>query len=314
MPHRNTLINTVHDNKKPANIEMYDYRTGFWHESEGFDLQQMEHPTEWLKANGHTSIGDDVCIREFKSMVSELTSSNWELTLSDNGIAGMRFDTVMTPAFLGDIKSLMTEHVVLNDSDAKARGYVSFSMDKTVKLIQKIFLTQRDWKCTQARIFVDHIIDDYDIDEIENFDYQNNIKDFESLSFMIKSIIMPEQLESQPLQFLMHIKYGTKAFNDNVQSFFDIPSTDGIAHPIGLNSYHKYAIMFQGNDTFFGSDLPAPDEQLQIKMDAFVDLTVQKDFIYPLLKDEVPNNLLGSYHIHLGIENNALVFSILPKD
>ena len=131
---------------------------------------------------------------------------------------------------------------------------------------------------------------------------------------MIKSIIMPEQLESQPLQFLMHIKYGTKAFNDNVQSFFDIPSTDGIAHPIGLNSYHKYAIMFQGNDTFFGSDLPAPDEQLQIKMDAFVDLTVQKDFIYPLLKDEVPNNLLGSYHIHLGIENNALVFSILPKD
>ena len=302
--------------RMPAFIREYDYRSGFWHKSEGFDTEQMSHPTEWLKANGYTSVGDDVCIREFKSMVSEISSSNYELTLSKSGIAGMKFDTVMTSGFLGEIKSLMTEHIVLDDPDAKVRGHLSISIDKAVKLVQKIFFTQRDWKCTQARIFIDHIIDDFNIEELKYEDdiYINYIKDFESLSFIIKNVIIPEQLERDPVQFLVHMKHSPKTFEKIALDYFDIPYTDGVSHPISLNSYHKYSLMFKGNDAYFGSELPDPNKQYQRKTDAFADLTVQKSFLYPLLKDKVPTHLLWNYHLNLGIENNALVFSILPMN
>ena len=182
--------------------------------------------------------------------------------------------------------------------------------------VQKIFFTQRDWKCTQARIFIDHIIDDFNIEELKYEDdiYIKYIKDFESLSFIIKNIIIPEQLEREPAQFLVHMRHSPKTFEKIAQDGFEIPYTDGIAHPISLNSYHKYAIMFMGNEAYLGSELPDPNKQYQRKTDAFVDVTVQKSFLYPLLKDEVPTHLLGSYHLKLGIENNALVFSILPMN
>ena len=293
-------------------------RTDLYNRDEYYNTDNY---TEWLKAHGLPSITDEACIHDFKTMFSSISSSNLTLSLSDSGAAGFQFNIdIKSSDLLRDLNDLKTEHADLDDSNAVLSGYVSLSMDKALKLIQNIMLPHRDWKCPYAEAFINEIVDEFDIDKWNaDNEYTQDIRGFESISFVLNDLYIDRLKRTLPTpRLLIHMKNTAPNAFMHISDHLDIHYKDSFMTSVKLEGY-EYNVLFRGSDAYLGTI--SPDQNLQHRMikDHFADLKVKKSFIYALVADEmshapVPLYLMWNYHLIFTIENNSLVFSILPYE
>ena len=279
------------------------------------DVSHNEY-TKWLKAHDYTSAGDEVCINDFKSYLSDLTSSDILLTLSDSGVVGIQSSTTVSSALAGDLKNVMTEHVVLDAPNAKLNGHLSISVDNAINVLQKYFLSRRNWKCHQINGFI-HAFDLDEINEITDSNYYKEyIKGFKSVSFLVQVVIDLRKLERDFVipQFVVHMNHSQSAIQA-ITKEVDIEYKEGsvIPYPMEENSIN---LMLSGNDAYVSSDAAALSKQYPKKVLHYADIIVTKDFIYTLVKDEIslPLIFLSGYHLNYTLNNNKVVFSILPLE
>ena len=277
---------------------------------------------KYLNTPGYTSVKDEGCVRDLKSMVSDLNTSQFELTLSDNGSLGFVFDTSVSVGLAGDLKALMNDHILLGDPEAKLNGHVSLSIDKSLQLLRRIFLSPRDWKCAHAAAIQKEIVDEFDIDELDDVlqddEYIDYFKDFKSASVLFTDVIDINRIDrivdspsaSLP-RGIIHLEHSPNLFK-LVTHELGVSISEGAVTPVPISSNHQLNLLVSGSHAYISSIPLDANRQFQHVTDHFVDMEVQRSFITNLLGESLPTNFNSGYHLNFTIRNNDLIFSLLP--
>lgn len=157
------------------------------------DTKPRPTAKEWLKMLETTSISDDVCIEEFKSIFSDLPTSYIEFKKSKKGSYGFKLvQAIASNVLQNDLNAMVTDYAELrHDPEDMMYGSIGFRIYDFVKYVttKKTDFINKRWKCAQIQGFSDYYrqeMDDWE-DLLRPRMFLSYISDFQSLSFVLKN-------------------------------------------------------------------------------------------------------------------------------
>ena len=276
--------------------------------------------TELVKIINTTSISDDVCISEFKSIFENIKSVDMALSASDSGKIGMR---ISGPVF-GELKKVLEDGLMsynkLDDASVnKTYGYFAFKLNDLVSWANNKWnaLESRNWKCAQiAGKIRDMRSMDKAFPELRR--YTNG---FESVSFLFRD--PPTRRErrrgEKSVVFLGYMRHNTDIIRRIVEKFFDIDTPLEYGKVITEEGYDfDTQALLNENEIWLGT--PPYDLTKQtpkIIKENLMGAHVSQGLINMVL-DDVPGfvrmSLLTEYQIDLAMRSGRLEFTITPKE
>ncbi len=147
---------------------------------------------EWIKKLETTSISDEVCIEEFKSIYKTAPALDIEFKQTAKGSYGFKFvHFIASDELKKELSNLVTDYAeVRHDSSDMIYGSISFKIYDAIRLFKdkKAEFINKKWKCAQIQGISDAFRDDLDQleDMLDQRMFRRVFMDFQSISFVLK--------------------------------------------------------------------------------------------------------------------------------
>ncbi|MBO4349735.1 MAG: hypothetical protein J6A01_02160 [Proteobacteria bacterium] len=273
-------------------------------------------PQEWLKRIERSSISDDVCIEEGKSVFHDISYSTLDWTVSDDGAFNLNLSTHVSPEMLNNLNALFTEHAEWEERQDHIHGYIAINLENAVKQIkaQLKSITERSWKCSQMRRMLDDI---YDIHSWMQKDKNNDelsdiIKDSVSISGSATITDFNDCLHNlQLLTYITASPWLTEfIFSDLINE------TERANRKIDTENKNYIQRKQNGKNFIFGTNLFSIDKMkfnLKKSTDTFMDITIQQELAKQILERKKPQgkfNTSQNYHLKAYIKDDSFILSL----
>ena len=146
---------------------------------------------EWIQKLGTTSISDDVCIQEYKSIFADMPTTYIEFKKSKKGSYGFKLvQGIASNALKNDLNAMVTDYAELrHNPEDMVYGSIAFKIYDFAKYVidKKTDFINKRWKCAQIQGVSDYYrqnLDDWG-DILRSRMFLRYISDFQSLSFVL---------------------------------------------------------------------------------------------------------------------------------
>ena len=277
------------------------------------------------KVVGTTSIADNVCISEFKSLFEDLNSADFALNASESGKVGLRISSpVLSSALKNLIESSLTSYGKLEDDyPNKTSGYVAVNATDVIHWLQNKWhvLNNRDWKCNQLKgTFRDWTRYDDDDDMFKGLlDYFDG---FQSISFLLRDTPSREEqrkgADDTPV-YVGHIRHSTEKIRFLADELFYIETPLEQGKVITEEGYRvNKNILLKDNEAFLGTapyDLTKMNPVLT--KENFLGVHISKGLMDSFM-GRAPGflkmSLVTDFQIDLAYRNGQIEFTIVPQE
>lgn len=258
---------------------------------------------------GKTSISDEVCVNEIKSLYQDYPVTEFEVVVEDTGAIGMRISTVIaSDELIREMKSLITEHGEVKDEDVMARGFTGFKFGTAItslaKRLEKVF-ENRSYDCSQLQMLaVNEMKLQREFKELMEDELWSYAKNMGSMSFVLKNVYIHRHdfipqfwgyVSNSPVVLHSLGEEISKINEDEFESEF-------IQHQISGNSMILTTSPYSPENTKYS----------MVNDDGtFVDIRVRKDLVEQI-SDEI-GCLVSDYHLYIGLKNNEFIISLMPQ-
>ncbi len=275
--------------------------------------------TELVKLINTTSISDDVCTSEFKSIFENIKSVDMALSASDSGKIGVR---ISGPVF-GELKKvledgLMPYNKLEDESVNKTYGYLAFKLNDLVSWANNRWnaLESRSWKCAQIEGMIREMRSmDRAFPELRR--YTNG---FESVSFLLRD---PKSRRNRrhkdEFEFLGYMRHNTEITRRIAEKVFDIDTPLEYGKVITEEGYDfDTQALLNENEIWLGTpDFDLTKQTPKMVKENLMGVYVSQGLINMAMDDApgfVRMSLLTNYQIDLAMRNGRLEFTITPKE
>lgn len=297
-----------------------------WEEDLNAEGSGEHAPGEMIDKIGSTSIGEEVCIGEFKSAFADVPETDIAVTVSASGKLGGRLVMQIASADMyKEMNALITEHDVLQDEDAMAYGYVGIKLyDGVINAMRRMeAFEKRGWKCAQMQSISERVQDkrnDFERALQKKHEFATFITGFESLSFIVKDLVSGECAEDGTLiKFLLNMRNSSAANHLIADYFFETPVQDGVIMTVDAGDL-KPNILVSDKTLWVGTE---PYDLAKVtserKKESGAGLYISKQLIDKIIGKvrtwkQMEDSFLSDYRVGLGMKDSKVMFDVEPVE
>ncbi len=305
-------------------IEVNDQES--WEEDPNAEGSGEFAPGEMIDKIGSTSIGEEVCIGEFKSAFADVPETDIAVTVSASGKLGGRLVMPIASADMyKEMNALITEHDILQDEDAMAYGFVGIKLyDGVINAMRRMeAFEKRGWKCAQMQGISEGVQEkrkDLERALQKKDEFATFITGFESLSFIVKDLIIGEYAEDEtPIKFLLNMRNSSAANHLIADYFFETPVQDGVIMTVDAGDL-KPNILVSDKTLWVGTE---PYELAKVtserKREGGAGLYISKQLIDKVIGNvrtlkQMEDSFLSDYRVDLGMKDSKVMFEVEPVE
>lgn len=288
-------------------------------------------PEDWIRAIKTTSISDDVCIAEYKSIFSDFPSVDLAVSISATGKFGYSLSgPVASKSMIQTLEDLKTEYMDLNDDPSKTYGHLGFSIyDASWMILKKmlaLFATSRNFKCAQLDGFLSAIMDEYvrELKDLANDDdFRFIFRDLKSASFTMENfpIFYSNNKTNKTPSLLMNMRNALDVNRKFLTEVYDVEEEDiEIGKPFSYTLRHAgqdfdVNISINDSDVLIGTKQYDLSKKFKLVKGSFATIHLSSDFMHEFAS--LVGDLAGldsAYHIDFDLKDGRIFLVMEPTD
>ena len=274
-----------------------------------FNLNQGSH-TDLLRMAGKTSIADDVCTNEIKSMFQNYPVTEYEAVVSDSGAIGFKVSTpIQSQETAKELLSHLTEHAEIDDTAAMFRGYLGMNAGTFLDYIDQsiqLKLEPQQFKCAQLTVlskFYEEVRHEIkrEVREIDSF-----ARHLTSATVVLKSFTARYRNSSEYPVFWGRVE----------NTPLNLGILSGLVSAMNNEFGPDYVQTKIDGNSMVAATSPYNAQTTQYKMvkdgKTFIEAHARKDLISQLLDGDA-TWLISDYDAYVTLDNGKLVISVMPE-
>ena len=272
---------------------------------------KKEVPKDVLAKLNKTSIGDEVCIQEMKSLFVDFPVSTHQILVSDSGALGYRMRTpIVSEDVIRDIQSAIVPHAELSDKDVISSGFIGFELGPALlsfyQRLSRKFYTAFECSQLQALSGGSAVLS---IEILREISREKELflimKDMGTFSYAVKDASFDRHdFKAHFWGTLQNSAFAINALSKGIRDYNDdVEAEDG-----------KVTEHLDGNSLFFATS-PYDPEKTPYTMvkdeETLAEFWILKEFLEKMHVDS--DWAKSDYRFAVTLRNGALDISLLPR-